>query len=121
MERALLPITARQFGQCVTVTERAYEACPESHQLLGAWLHQDFDLDFPSAEEALRASIADASVERLRTVLVELEAHRPPRSDEEATRAFANDLCDYHPPGDGLTYVAWLDHVETAVRKAARA
>jgi len=97
------------------VPKRAYDACRESFRLLGAWLHQDFDLDYPSAEEALRASIADASVERLRTVLLELGTHRPPRSDEEATRAFVNDLCDYHPPGDGLTYVAWLDHVETAV------
>jgi len=109
------------IGQGVSVAERASEACPETRQLLGAWLHQDFDLEYPSAEKALRASIADASLERLRTVLLELSIHRPPRSDEEATRAFVNDLCDYHPPGNGLTYVAWLDQVEAIVSEAARA
>ena len=103
------------------VAERAHEACPELHQLLGAWLHQGFDLDYTTAEEALRASIADASAERLRTALTELRSHRPASTNEEATRAFVNDLCSYHPPGDGLTYVAWLDHVEDAVRDAVRA
>ena len=105
----------------MTVPEHTYEACPHRRQLLGAWLHQDFDLDYPSAEEALQASIADASVERLRTVLLDSAPTDHLDRTKSATRAFVNDLCDYHPPAEGLTYVAWLDHVESAVREAARA
>ena len=109
------------IGQSGTVKGHANEACPELSQLLGAWLHQDFDLDYPTADDALQASIADATSERLGNALVELTSHRPSRADEEATRRFVNDLCWYHPPGDGLTYVAWLDHVDALVREAARA
>jgi hypothetical protein len=100
------------------VASTANERCPELFQLLGGWLHQDFDLEYQSAEEALAAAIADASLDRLRGALDELRRSRPSDRDEEATREFANELCWYHPPGDGLTYVEWLDHVEVALGNA---
>lgn len=101
--------------------DNASEQCPELFQILGAWLHQDWDLDHSTAEDALQASVSDVSMERLRAALSELEGHRPAPADEEATRRFVNALCEYHPPGDGLTYVAWLDHVELLLREAVAA
>ena len=100
--------------------------------MLGAYLHQDWPRDYATAEYALNESVADASRERLTSAAAELQTHRPPlthalgiagerRDDEEATRRFLNALCDYHPPGDGLTYVAWLDHVQAVLDDAASA
>jgi CdiI immunity protein len=89
--------------------------------MLGAYLHQDWARDYATAEYALNESVADASRERLTSAAAELQTHRPPRDDEEATRRFLNALCDYHPPGDGFTYVAWLDHVQAVLDDAASA
>lgn len=100
---------------------RVSEECPELFQLLGAWLHQDFDLDHPSADHALRESIAISSEERLLGATAEMGRSRPPSDDEDSTRRFVNALCDYHPPGDGLTYVSWLDHVEELMTEALEA
>jgi len=86
--------------------------------MLGAYLHQDFDLDYETAEDALNNSVTDAGRERLTRAAAELHAHRRARDDEEATRCFVNELCDYQPPGDDLTYVAWLDHVQAVLKEA---
>jgi CdiI immunity protein len=89
--------------------------------MLGAYLDQDWPLDYETAEDALTDTVADAWHERLTRAAAELRAHRPPRDNEEATRRFLNDLCGYHLPGDGLTYVAWLDHVQAVLDDAANA
>ena len=99
----------------------ARETCPELHQVLGAYLHQDFDLDCETAEDALSYSVGESRRERLTRAAAELRTYRPPSDDEEATRRFANELCDYHPPGDGLTYVSWLDHVQAVLNDATSA
>lgn len=83
--------------------------------MLGAYLHRDFDLEYRTAEDAFNNSVAEAGPERLTRAAAELRMHRPPHDDEEATRRLVNDLCDYHPPGDGLPYVAWLDHVQAVL------
>ena len=67
---------------------------------------------YRSAEQALRESIADASQDRLQLAAAEIRRFRPSADDEDGSRQFVNALCDYHPPGDGLTYTAWLDRVE---------
>jgi hypothetical protein len=89
--------------------------------MLGAHLHQDFDLEYRTAEDALIDSVVQAGPERLARAAAELRTHRPPRDDEEATRRFVGELCDYHPPGDGLTHVAWLDHVQAMLDGATSA
>ncbi|MGH3476384.1 MAG: contact-dependent growth inhibition system immunity protein [Acidimicrobiales bacterium] len=93
----------------------AHETCPELHQMLGAFLHQDFDLEYRTAENALIDSVVQAAPGRLARAATELRAHRPPRDDEETTRRFVGELCDYHPQGDGLTHVAWVDHVQAVL------
>ena len=91
--------------------------------MAGAWacLHQDFDLEYETAEHALKSGVTEAARERLLRAASELDAHRPPRDDEEGTRRFVNELCDYHPPGDGLSYVSWLDHVRAVLNAATSA
>jgi hypothetical protein len=63
--------------------------------MLGAYLHQDFE--YPTAAYALNSSVAEARGERLARAAAELRTHRPARDDEEATRRFLNELCEYHP------------------------
>ena len=92
--------------------EPTIEHCPELFQLLGAYLHQDWLIDYATAEEALQTAIAEASEARITAASEELRRQRPQPEDEPASRLFVNALCDYHPPGDGLTYSAWLDHVQ---------
>ena len=112
---------AARSGQSVRMAVSPRDACPELFQMLGAYLHQDWPLDYETAEDGLKDSVSDAWPERLAQAAAELHAHRPPRDDEDATRRFLNELCDYHPPGDGLTYVAWLDHVQAVLDDEANA
>jgi hypothetical protein len=85
-------------------------------RLLGGWLHEDFDLEFDTAEAAVSAALRDAPAEVLALALEDLVVRRPRPESEGAARAFSNAFCSYHPPGDGLTYNAWLDHLEELVR-----
>jgi hypothetical protein len=111
------PPRNRQYPR---VSKRTRDRCPALVQLLGGVLHQDFDLEYPSAEAALADAVGSASLAQLRDAAVELRRHRPSRDDEVASRAFANDLCDYHPLGDGLTYGAWLDHLQDVLDEAVQ-
>jgi hypothetical protein len=61
----------------------------------GGYLYQDWPLDYETAEDALSDSVADAGREGLTRAAAELRAHRPPGDNEEATRRFLNELCDY--------------------------
>ena len=65
-------------------------------------------------------AIADAERRALAAAAEELRSERPPHDSEAETQRFVNELCDYHPPGDGFTYVAWLDHVQAVLDAAAR-
>lgn len=94
------------------------DLCPNLFQVLGPYLHQDFDMEYASAQAALAASLQESSQGRLEDALVELRTHRPAADSEESTRRFVNQLCDYHPPGDGLTYIEWLDRVDAAMVSA---
>lgn len=87
-------------------------SCPALFQILGPYLHQDWALEYESAEGALTEALAETPGPSHATALRELREHRPDRDDEVATREFVNLLCSYHPPGDGLSYVCWLDRVE---------
>ena len=104
-------------GNLLGVADR----CTNLNRVLGAYLHQDFDLDFASAEEALSAAVAGQDQAQVRAAASELRTCRPSRDDEEASCAFTNKLCSYHPPADGLTYAGWLDHVQLVLEAATGA
>jgi hypothetical protein len=99
-------------GHDSLVPNRPSDCCPNLAQVLGSYLHQDWDLDHTSADDALLAAIAGQPPRQVAAAASELLAHRPPADDEAASRRFSNELCSYHPPGDGLTYSAWLDRVQ---------
>lgn len=105
-------------GHAAVVRDEWRERCPNLFQLLGACLHQDFDLEYDSAESALIDAIESQSKERLEQALMELAMCRPPADDEAASEEFTRSMCDYHPPGDGMTYSAWLDHVQNLLSRA---
>lgn len=93
------------------------ERFPETFQLLGAYLHQDFDRDYGTVDEALRVAIVEADKDRLRAVGHELRVilAMPDSEDEAVVRA----LCYYYPPGDGRSWRGWLESVQTAVTQAS--
>jgi hypothetical protein len=97
----------------------ASEQYPLSFQFLGGYLHQDFDLDYGSAEAAIEQALADwHDDERLSGVEAELEALL--RLSDVGLQRTVNRICDYHPPGDGLTYRDWVVQVLGRVHAARR-
>ena len=100
------------IGQSWRVPAGPRERCPNLFQVLGAYLHQDFDLEYPTAEDALAAAVAGQGWAHVRAAASELRSHRPPQHDEAASAQFVNELCSYHPPSVGLSYTRWLDHVQ---------
>ena len=108
-------------GNLLGVVDRRRDSCPNLAQVLGAYLHQDFDLEFANAEEALSAAAAGQDQAQVRAAASELRSSRPSRDDEEGSCAFTNELCSYHPPADGLTYSGWLDHVQHVLDAATGA
>jgi len=112
-ERLTKPLASKAPSRHTAVSvEPTVEHCPELFRILGAYLHQDWTIDYETAEEALGVAIAEAPDARIMAAAAELRRSRPSPEDEEASRQFANRLCFYHPPGDGLTYSAWLDRVQ---------
>ena len=89
----------------------AAEAYPNLLQFLGGHLHQDFDLDFESADEAIQQAIVGSSADCRHAVAREIDALLASHRDEDSLAAGVGELCDYHPPGDGLTYRQWLLNV----------
>ena len=83
---------------------------PDLSQLLGCYLHQDWKLEFPTADAALAAALQESSSDRKAAALAELHDSAP--ADEAAARSLVNGLCDYHPPDDGRSYLAWLRLLE---------
>jgi hypothetical protein len=96
---------------------RATEAYPELFRFLGGHLHQDWPEDAASADEAVEQAIAGAPRERLATVADEIDALLRTCRAEQALQDAVVQLCEYHPPGDGLTYREWLRDVRMRLRQ----
>ena len=85
----------------------------EQLRQLGAYLHQDWDLDYDGVWDAVRAFKADASADDLRAAIAQTEELRDAGLDEEQLRRTVVDELgvEYWPPGDDLTFQAWLDEL----------
>ena len=91
------------------------EPYPTVRQFLGAYLHQDWDIDYPTAAAAVAAAIRDfSSVGDLPAV--ERELAEIDRTDDATVETILGRVCDYHPAGDGLSYREWLSQVLSSVR-----
>ncbi len=95
----------------------AADAYPDLFQLLGGYLHQDFGSDTGTADEALRQAVVDTPDEGRAAVAAQIDSLLAAHRDERSLAIAVNQLCDYYPPGDGLSYRAWLGEVHACVRR----
>lgn len=80
---------------------------------LGGYLHQDWDLDYPTVWDAVRAFHREAPlglVEEARKQVLDLLSSVD--SEEELRRILVDDLgWNYWPPADKLTFRSLLERV----------
>lgn len=89
------------------------EDFPALEQFLGGYLHQDFDLDFGTAEDAVAAFAKEGPHESVRAVCDELDnALAMLDAGREQPEKFLLRLgCYFNPAADGLTVNDWLNRV----------
>ena len=92
---------------------------PQLRQLFGCYLHQDWPLEYDTAEDAIRAFRADmssapldAECEELSEVIELLNR----QAIDDPTRFLIELGCDYNTAADGLTVVAWLVRVRSILK-----
>jgi hypothetical protein len=86
---------------------------PYLQQFLGAYFHQDWTLDDSTADEVIERFKRESdpeTIEEVKEELAQFLASHP--SDDQLSRALTTLGCDYHAPGDNLTYRDWLHHVQ---------
>ena len=77
--------------------------------LFHAYLHQDYDLSYPSVEAAIRAFRDEASGNELRRAIAEIDALLDVNADDDALyRALRARGFIFYPPREGETARAWL-------------
>jgi hypothetical protein len=85
---------------------------PSLTQFLGAYFHQDWVDEFPSAEAAIAAFVSGAPTESVRSACDELRRAVLLTRQGKAPQRFLNELaCYYDPTADGLTVPDWLEQV----------
>jgi hypothetical protein len=65
------------------VTSGAHEDYPQLHQVLGGYLHQDWDLDWSTWREAIHAALSEGGRSQLRSAAQELAMARQQCSSED--------------------------------------
>jgi catechol 2,3-dioxygenase-like lactoylglutathione lyase family enzyme len=92
---------------------------PNLFQLLGGYLHQDFDLDHANADAALAAA-AHEDKARAAGAARELDALLASSRDDDGLTRLVERLADgYSPTLDGWRIRAWLEHVAAILRGGA--
>lgn len=82
---------------------------PNLSSLVGAYFHQDWDLDDPDEKAVLARFARGESRSLILSVLSELKELLTLRLNEPQLAQLLERLgCYYHPPGAGLTYAEWL-------------
>jgi hypothetical protein len=92
---------------------------PSLEHMFGAYLHQDFDLDYGTAEGAVAAFAAEASEERLAGARYELEM----LIGQLGSKCNVGELllrmgCCYNPCAEHPTEADWLKAVLVQLDKA---
>lgn len=88
------------------------ERYPALAQLLGAYFHQDWDLDDPNADAVVRRFLRSESAETVRRAREDV-AHMlsSTRTDAQLEAMTAQLGSIYLPTADGLTTRAWLTRI----------
>ena len=86
---------------------------PNLRQMLGGYLHQDWRIEFSSANGAINAFKNQEPQAIILKVCDELNRVIPSIQQMRNPEKFLREelWCDYDPLGDGLTVVAWLQEV----------
>jgi hypothetical protein len=101
----------------VTVTADATERFPHLFQVFGGYLHQDFDLEYASPDEALSAAGQEyhdvpAAVSEIDRML------ESGLDDRHLTDAVERLTAGYSPELDGWQIRPWLDHAREILEAA---
>ncbi len=97
------------------MTQTSY---PALAHFVGAWLHQDWVLDYETVWDALEAFRVEepSCVDQLRDDVGRLVSAG--LSDAELEELVGDRLgCEYWPPGDGLTFSSWLAEVDVRLSR----
>ena len=92
---------------------------PVIKNMFSAYLNQDFDLEFGSADEAIFAFYSHEDDVGKERVLAELNGLLSFGLDEEQLRSFIFDGlgCSYFYPAEWSDGAAWLRHVSSLLKK----
>jgi CdiI immunity protein len=90
---------------------------PHLWQLLGAYFHQDWDLEGPDWQSVIAAYRAESDPEDAACSARDISALLAATLDDaELERLFYDAFgCGYYPPGAGLTVREWLLEVRRAL------
>lgn len=86
--------------------------------LVQLYLHQDWVLEYADVWAAVDAFIAGEDPRLTAELLAEVSALLATEPDEETVqRLLVEDLgSEYWPPGDGMTFLEWLQRLEGRLR-----
>jgi hypothetical protein len=92
---------------------------PNLFQLLGGYFHQDWCLDDPNAEAALRRYMNDTVPGQVQDTVNEIDALLTKNlSDDQLKQMLLVDLgCYYDPTADNITHAEWLRWVQNRLRE----
>ena len=85
----------------------------ELRQFAGGYFHEDYDLEFATADEAVGGFRQESPSESINTVLHELKSLVDSSlTEDELDDLWINQLhANYDPREDGMTYREWFAHV----------
>jgi len=87
--------------------------------LFRAYLHQDYDLSYPSVEAAIRAFRAQAAPRDVARTVAEIDTLLDANpSDDQLYRELRARGFIFYPPRDGETARAWLLRARTVLADA---
>ena len=97
------------------IVSEADSEYPALFQLFGGHLHQDWRDEHESPDDVIDSFKEDAPIAAVHDALVELDALLALQLDDETLSSVLVDGlgCAYQPQLDGITAVAWLQHVRT--------
>lgn len=104
-----------------TGTDVDRPTAPDLWTLIGAYLNQDWDLDYDNdVWEAVRDFRSGTSAPRVAGAADQARWILDGDWDEAQLKAIFDHMgLGYHPPGDGWTYGGWLTELEKVLRSDA--
>ena len=95
-----------------TSWERLEREWPELSRILGGYLHQDWDIEGDTPDDALRLARREGDSTDLATAVQEIDALLATQLDETGLREIVERMTEgYSPSLDGWEIRPWLRHV----------